>query len=253
MKIAVLIREVVDLVEELSVEDGSLVRDYLMFRSSEFDDYAVQEALQLKDDGDTVDIFALDGNEIENLLYMAKARGADGLYKVVVDGHEVEQGLSSRATALAFSKALAEKGYDLLVTGVQGVDDIDGPVAGHLGQFMNLPSLNVIVKMEKSGDKLAVFKEYAGGLLGEYEIELPAVCGIQASQTPPSYIPVSKVRKVKSDASIEEITVSLDDLPLSPMNEFAVPESGSKAEMIGGDLSEQVAKVVELLSSNGVL
>ena len=44
--------------------------------------------------------------------------------------------------------------------------------------------------MSLSGGKAVVHKEYAGGVMAEFEISLPAVVGVQAAHQPPRYCPL---------------------------------------------------------------
>ncbi|MHA2090696.1 MAG: electron transfer flavoprotein subunit beta/FixA family protein [Candidatus Kariarchaeaceae archaeon] len=256
MKLAVLLKEVVDLVEELTVlDDGTdLDRDYLSFRSNEFDDYALVEALRLKQEGTSVDVYAIDGTDTDQMLSVAAARGADRLVKVSIEGINTEEGVSSRIVAQAFSKVAAGENYDMILTGVQGVDDLDGTISGHLAQAVGWPSLSVVVQVDVTSDQVVtVLKEFPGGILGEYEVELPAVLGIQASKEPPSYLPISKIRRAAQEATIEEKSVVVDALPVSLVKHVAIPVSGDRAEMISGELDEQVSKVIDLLTTKGIL
>ncbi len=253
MKIAVLLKEVVDLVEEIVVDGSTLDRDELAFRSNEFDDYALEEALLMKADDDTIDVYALDGDQTESMLHMAVARGANNLFKVSIDGTDFEEGISSRTAAHGFAKALEGGGYDLIRTGVQGVDDLYGTIAGHLGQIMNLPNLNVIIQVDRGNSSIICMKEFPGGVTGEYEVQLPAVIGVQASRTPPGYIPVSKVRRAAQDATIVDKEVSIGVVKLGKLTSVSLPSSGDKAEMITGEVEDQVEKVLEILKSKGVL
>lgn len=257
MKIAVLLKEVVDLVEELSVlSDGSDIdRSYLTYRSNEFDDFALGEALALKDEANAnVDVFALDGTEVNRLLHMAAARGADRLVKIKLNW-DLEKGLSTRLVAQAYVNAIRAGGYDLILTGVQGVDDLDGPISGYIASLLGIPNISVIVKIVPSDPgKVSVFKEFPAGVLAEYEVTLPAICGVQAARDPPPYIPVSKLRRAAKSATIEEIEVTVDEEPkVSPITAYTVPEAGERAEMIVGSLDEQVTKLVEILQLKGLL
>lgn len=253
MKIAVLLKEVVDLVEEIVVDGSSLDRDELAFRSNEFDDYALEEALLMKAEGDTIDVYALDGDQTESMLHMAVARGANNLFKVAIDGTDFEEGISSRTAAHGFAKALDGGAYDLIMTGVQGVDDLDGTIAGHLGQIMGLPNLNVIIQVDRGDGSVTCMKEFPGGVTGEYEVQLPAIIGVQAARAPPGYIPVSKVRRAAQDATISDKEVSIGAVKLGKLTSVSLPSSGDKAEMITGEVEDQVTKVLEILKSRGVL
>lgn len=256
MKIAVLMKEIVDLVEEISVLDDSsdLERDYLMFRSNEFDDAALEESLQLKKENHSVDVYALDGSESDALLHMALARGADTLHKVTFENYNIANGIPSRVAAHAFYEAIKDKNYDLVLTGVQGIDDLDGPISGHLSQLMGAAHLSVIVQVDSDGDgKIKCMKEFPAGVVGEYSVKLPAVLGIQASRSPPSYIPVSKIRKMASEATINEISVGLAEVNLSKIQSYSLPESGDRATMLEGEIEDQVSKLIEILASKGIL
>lgn len=252
MKIAILLKEVIDLVEEIVVDGSQLDRDELAFRSNEFDDYALVEALEMKGESDTVDVYALDGDQAEAMLHMAVARGANNLYKVEIDGTDpVDEGVSSRVAGNGFAKALEGGNYDLIMTGVQGVDDLDGSIAAHVAQIMGLPNLNVVVQVNRGEGSVTCMKEFPGGVIGEYDVQLPAVIGVQASRTPPGYIPVSKVRRAAQDATIIDKTVSVGDLKLGKLSAVALPSGGDHAEMIEGDGA--AAKVLEILKTKGVL
>ncbi|MFQ5454005.1 MAG: hypothetical protein ACE5D6_07440 [Candidatus Zixiibacteriota bacterium] len=97
MKIAVLMKEIVDLIEEINISDNVLERDDFAFKINEFDTYALEEAMQLKAEGDTVDVFALDGDEADQSLFVASARGANGLFKIILDGYDNDRELSSKS------------------------------------------------------------------------------------------------------------------------------------------------------------
>lgn len=251
MKIAVLMKEIVDLIEEINVADGSLERDDFAYKVNEFDSYALEEAMQLKTDSDTVDVFAIDGDEAEQGLFTAAARGANGLNKIIIDGYDNDRELSTKEAAQAFAKAIKGKDFDLILTGVQGVSDLDGLLSGLVGAELGIPALNVIVKVESAGDKVNVMKEFSGGIQGEYEVTTPVVLGIQTSRAPPPYMPVSKIRKASKEATVEEIEVSLDSVIKSEVSNYSLPVSSESATMFEGDLEEQVEKVFALLKEKG--
>lgn len=256
MKIAVLMKEVVDLVEELVIKDDGtdLDRDEFAYKSNEFDDFALEEALQMRGEGDTIDVYALDGDQADSMLHTAFARGADSLTRVVINDRDFEEGISSVDSAQGFAKVLEGKGYDLILTGVQGVADLNGPIAGHVAAMMGLSNLNVITRVDPSEDnKVTCMKEFPGGVIGEFVVELPAVIGIQTSRKPPTYIPVSKVRKAAKEATINEVEVDVAELKVNTISSVKMPESGSHAEMIEGDMTTQVNRFIEILKGKGLL
>ena len=116
---------------------------------------------------------------------------------------------------------------------------------------MNIPSINVGVKVEPAGGKVTVMKEFSGGIQGEYEVELPAVFGIQTARSPPPYMPGSKIRKASKEATINEVEDSVDSVVTSQISKYLLPETGEGAQMIEGELEEQVEKIFTLLQEKG--
>jgi electron transfer flavoprotein beta subunit len=100
-----------------------------------------------------------------------------------------------------------------------------------------------------SGDTVVIHKEYSGGMMGEFEVDLPAVMGIQAAKQSPRYAPVSKIRQVQETAAIKE--VSMGDLGSgsgSSVASMAPPEKGAGSEML-----EDVEELIDVLKDKGVI
>ena len=101
MNIVVPIKLVPDLVEELEINDEGpdLERDFLSYRINEFDDHALEEALQLKEQsGGSVTVVALEREETDKVLYTALAKGADKAVKIT--------GLDEDASSHTAAKAM---------------------------------------------------------------------------------------------------------------------------------------------------
>lgn len=247
-------RLIVDLVEEIVVEDNALDRDEFIYKTNEFDTYALVESVAAVGDSGSVDVYMLDGDGADGALHEAKARGASNLFKVVIEGYDDDRELSTKEVAKAYASVLKDKGYDVIVTGIQGVSDLDGLMAGLVASELGIPSINVVNRVDSlDAGKVTVFKEFAGGVQAEYEVETPVALGIQTSREPPAYIPVSKIRKMASDATIEEVEVSVGDVTKSIVTSYSLPESSSHAKMIEGDMDEQIDKFIALLKENGIL
>jgi len=251
MNIIVPIKQVPDLVEELEI-DGSgkdLDREWLKFKVSEFDDHALEEALLIKESsGATVTAIALDGDDVDKALYAAAAKGADKLIKVTgLDG-----AVSTHEAAKALAGVIGGQECDMVMTGVQAVDDRDGQLAVLLAHYMNVPHVSVVTSVKVSGSSVTVQKEYGGGMVAEFEAALPVVLGIQAASQTPRYVPVARVRMAMKSASIDEVAAGETASAGSSVNKFFKPESGGGAEMIEGSAEDQAAKIVEILTQKGV-
>jgi electron transfer flavoprotein beta subunit len=99
-----------------------------------------------------------------------------------------------------------------------------------------------------------VKKEYPGGLVAEREVTLPAVLGIQAAETPPRYVAVSKVRQAMKTVSIEEQSVSELETTGGPIiTRMFQPVVGERAEMIEGDVDQISTRLIEIIKELGVI
>jgi len=88
MKIAVVIRQVPDLIEPLEVDSSGKALDLgsATFILNESDDHALEQALLLKEaQGGSVSVLAVDFGDVDNSLYAAAAKGADQLIKLLWD------------------------------------------------------------------------------------------------------------------------------------------------------------------------
>src|SRR3990172_564154 len=206
MDIVVTVKMVPDLVEELEVnaEGTDLDRSVVKLRLNEFDEHALEQALLLKDQhGARVTVVALDWGDVDETLLMCLAKGADRAVKVTGD---FQDGVSTHGAAAVLTQVLGGIPHELILAGVQAADDRDGQLTELLGSVLLLPHVSVVTGVEPSGDRaVTVRQEYAGGLVGELEVDLPAVLGIHAAPQTPRYAPVSKVRQMMKTAKLETI------------------------------------------------
>ena len=248
MNIVVPVKLVPDLVEELEIDDDGtdLERDFLSFRINEFCDHALEEALQLKEaHGGTVTVIALEREETDKVLYTALAKGADRAIKVT----GVDEAAPTRAAAKAFCQVLGGLEYDLVLTGVQAADDRDGQLAVLMAGFLGIPHVSVVSGIEVSGDVVMVHKEYSGGIMARFEVAPKAVLGVQSARTTPRYAPVSRVRQIMKETTLEEIEADGIDLATgSTVRRMFTREKGEGAKMFEGspdEVAEQILAVLE--------
>ncbi len=258
MKILVVLKMVPDVVEELEVSsDGrSLDLDLLRLIASERDDHALEQALLLKErHGGTVTVLALDAPEVDDALYTALAKGADRAIKIT--GADARG--STRRSAELLGRMLPTipdvLPADLLLTGCQAIDDLDGSSAPLLAHRLGLPYLGVVTaaSVDPGAAQAAVVKEFSGGVRGEFNVPLPALLGIQAAEKPPRYVMVGKIQTAMRSREIEAIPADGGELPLPPeILQLAKPEVAAHAEMLAGPPEEVSARVFEILASRGL-
>jgi electron transfer flavoprotein beta subunit len=260
MKILVIVRMAPDVVEELEVAaDGrSLDKEFLRMIPSESDDHALEEALLLKEQyGGEVTVISPAAPELDDVLYTALAKGAD--HAIRVEG--IEEGLGTRRVAEVLAQALSSDPRllpaDLVLTGVQSIDDLDGLAAPLVAHHLGLPHVAIVthVTLDPGARRATVVKEFAGGVRGEFEAGLPVVLGIQAAEKPPRYVPVAKVRAARTSRKIE--TIQAPEIAGGPelieVLEMKKPEAAGRVEMLGGAPEEAAEALANVFARRGLL
>jgi len=257
--ILVLLKMVPDVVEDLEIaSDGrALDMDTLRMILSESDDHALEQALLLKErNGAKVTALALDAPEVDDALFTALAKGVDRAIKI----EGMDGGVSTRQAARIFSRAIARDAAlaaDLVLTGVQAIDDVDGLMAPLVAEDLGLPYLGIITRVgiEGGGKTVSAVKEYPGSVRGEFEVELPAVLGIQAAEKAPRYVPVAKVRTAMKTQKIDPAALPAVDDGWAELRvvEMKRNEPDGHAEMLEGAPELVAGKLCEILAQRGLL
>ena len=227
MDIVVCVKHVPDTTEaEIAIRDDEkgIEKERFVFDISEADNYAIEEALLLKEEFDgAITVLTVGPAEADETLRMCLAKGAD---KAVRLTDEVFEGSDSFATARILSEAIRDMDYDLVLTGIQADDDGSAQVGVTLAEMLDIPHAALVVSTEMEDGKMKVHRELEGGLHEVLEIELPALFTIQTGINEPRYASIFGIRK----AMKKQIEVlGLDDLELA---EEAVGEAGSKTSLV---------------------
>ena len=254
MHIVVPVKLVPDLVEELVMDESGAALDASAVRLvlSEFDDHAIEQAILLKErSGGQVTVVAPAVEGADEVLYTAAAKGADRLVRLTND---FERGMNNHGLARALAEVLKTLQPDLVLTGVQAHDDLDGSLGPLLAEYCGMPYVGYVAGLALAEGKAVARKEYPGGLAAEMEITLPAVLGIQAAERPPRYVAVSKVRQAMRTATIAETRVaSLEPGGGPAITRLFLPEAGRQAVMIEGSVEEIAARLVAIFKELGLL
>jgi len=276
VRIVVPIKAVPDLVEEIELTgDGAAIdREYLTFVLNEWDGQALEEALLLKDAGgaEVVVVGLADDPDIDQFLYTALAKGADEAVKLVAAtplGPPGPGGTSGADRAALVAAYLAAHPADLVMTGVQAADDLDGQLASRLAALLDLPHVSVVIGAEPGqvepaakegghnedgGASVTVRQEFAGGRCHELEVQLPAVMGVQSARQAPRYAPITRIRQAMTAGGLSELVVPAP----APGNGLVVrqlhrPETTGGAEMMTGSAREVAGQIVGLLRARGLV
>jgi len=255
MNIAVVIRQVPDLIEPLEVDSTGMSLDLgsASFIVNESDDHALEQAILLKEaGGGTVTVVALDYGDVDNTLYTAAAKGVDRIVKISLDGAPPPP----HAAAAMLAEAIRPLGADLALVGVQAHNELEGVLAPLLAAGLGLPYVGVIrgVKAGAEAGTISACKEFPGAVMARLTVKLPAVLGILGAEQPPRYVPVSRIRAAMKSTQFEEQTAAATGgEPLVAIRRLYPPAPAARAEMLAGSETEVAARIAAILREKGLV
>ena len=178
MKTVVCVKQVRTLGDEVEFtgDERDVDPDYVELAVNEWDTYAVEEALRVKEatgEGEVV-VVTVGGDEAEEALRRCLAMGADRAIRVESEGAGVEDPLT---TARRLAAAVAPESPDLVFTGVQSSDSVQAATGTMLAALLDLPQVAVVTKLEydHGAKRATVHRELEGGLIDIVEVDTPAV------------------------------------------------------------------------------
>ncbi len=262
MDILVCVKRVPDTSEnelELNRTGNDIERDDLVYSVNEWDNYAVEEALQITSKvGGAVTVVTVGEEDDEEVLRREMAMGAS---HGVLLSDEVFTGSDGHGVAEILRTYVQKGHYDLILTGVQA-DDAAAQVGGMLAAMLDYPFASLVNSIEVlDGRKLKISREIEGGNKEISEIDLPCVLSIQTGINEPRYVGMRGIRQV---ASIPIPTLGASDLGLDPAQVgrpavklkkigYFVPAAGKGAQMLQGKQEEIIDKLIELVAAKGGL
>ncbi len=192
MKIIVCVKRVPDSESRIAkAKDGlSVDTQGVKFVLNPYDEYAVEEALKLKEaagDG-SVTVMTLGGEESKETLRTALAMGADD---------------AVLGTAEKLAEAIKGREYDLVLFGKQAIDDDNLQVPAMVAQLLGLPCATVVTELKVDGGAVAATREVEGGH-EIVEFELPGLIAAQKGLNEPRYPSLKGIMQAKKKP-LEEV------------------------------------------------
>jgi electron transfer flavoprotein beta subunit len=246
---------------ELSLDESGrgIKTEGLVFEMNEWDEYALEEALLLKERlGGEVTAVTMGSEGADAVLRRCLAKGAD---RAIWLKDEAFEGSDAYATAKILHAVVKGLDFDMVMAGAQASDDGHGAVGVFLAELLGIPHASMVKKVEAEEGSCSVNRELEGGLEEVVELSVPAVLTIQTGINEPRYVSIMGIRRARK----KEITVmGLADLGLS---ERDVGEEGSwmrvervyrppvdkEPVMMSGSPDEVAGELVEMLRARGLV
>ncbi|MEU7740275.1 electron transfer flavoprotein subunit beta/FixA family protein [Nonomuraea sp. NPDC049158] len=255
MNIVVCVKQVPDTATErkLRSDDKTLDRDAVDGVVNELDEYAVEEALKLKEaHGGEVTVLTMGPGRATETIRKALAMGAD---KAVHLTDDALHGSDALSTSYAMAQVLKKIGFDLVILGSESTDARTGVLAAMLAERLGAPQLTLAKKVEIEGSEIVIQRITDYGF-DKVAAQLPAVVSVVEKINDPRYpsfkgIMAAKKKPVETlaiaDAEIAADQVGLD-AAWSEVVEFAAAPPRAAGTIIK-DEGDGGSKAADFLAS----
>src|SRR5579864_6513053 len=244
MKVVVCVKQVGVLGDEVAFtdDDRDVDPDYLDQSLNEWDACATEEALRIRErlgEGEVV-VVTVGDEAAESALRRCLAMGADRAVRVDAEP------LDPVSTARTLAGVVASESPDLVLTGVQSADSVQGSTGTALAELTGLPRVAVVTRLDWSGTGPAtVDRELEGGLVDVVEVDTPALLTIQTGINQPRY---ANLRAIKQAEQQEIAVVSADSgEPSYRVRRMFTPPRTGGAEMLDGGPAQVAQRIVEIV------
>lgn len=262
MDIIVCVKHVPETAEaEIKIDSAgkTIEKSGLVFDINEWDDYALEEAVQVKEKiGGTVTAITVGSEDTDSTLRKCLARGADKAVRLTDPKFEGSDGY---AIAKILHKTIKDLPFNMIFTGAQAGDDGYAIVGPTLAELLGIPHATMVKKIELNGDIAKVNRELEGGLEEIIEIKLPAVLTIQTGINEPRYVSIMGIRKAMQKEikvfSLAEVGLSENEVgeagSWTKIENMYVPPVEKQAEFLKGSPEEVAARIAEILKARGLV
>lgn len=195
MNILVCVSQVPDTTTKVAVSaDGKTIeKNGVKFILNPYDEYAIEEGLQLKEKfGGTVTALTVGNDSAKDILRTALAMGADKAVLVSDSGNSDTFGIAS--SIADYAKSLTP---DIIILGRQSIDYDSFAMASMVGELLDMPSISMVSSWSINGTSITAERDVEGGK-EVLEASLPCVISAQKGLNNPRYPKLPDIMKAKS-------------------------------------------------------
>jgi electron transfer flavoprotein beta subunit len=253
MNIYVLLKRTFDTEEKITITGGRIDEDGAEFIINPYDEYAVEEAIQVRDEhGGEVTVITIGGEDAEKQLRTALAMGADKA--VLINVEDDLQIKDQYTTAKILATYLEDKDPDLILAGNVAIDNGTGQVGPRVADLLGIPYVTTITDLKIDGEKVTVVRDVEGD---EETIEttLPLLVTAQQGLNEPRYPSLPGIMKAKKkpleELELDDLDLDEDDVEAKTKTiEVFLPPQKSEGKILEGELADQVKELVSLLHND---
>jgi electron transfer flavoprotein beta subunit len=249
MKILVCIKQVPDMESKFKIDASGTWYDNvdLAWRMNEYDEYAVEQAVRLKEqlgDGD-ITVLCVGSDKVKETMKKALAMGCDRGVHVADDK---VSGKEPYEIASIIAKFAEDKGFDTIFTGMQSQDRGSGQVGVLVAEMLSFPCVTTIVDFAYQDGQVAAKRELEGGIRAMVKVSTPALFTCQLGLNKPRYPTLPNIMKAKKK---ELLSLAIDDLlqvePRQQTTTLYFPEKKGGGLILEGDVPDLADQLITIL------
>jgi electron transfer flavoprotein beta subunit len=243
MKILVCLGNVPDTTTKVKFGDGTaLEKTGVQWIINPWDELALTRAVELKEDAAnpvaSVTVVTVGGKDAEPTMRKALAIGADDAIRVDADP------VDAYSVAAQIAEAVKDKEFDIIMAGIESSDYNGSMVGGMLAEFLGLPSVSAVSKLELNGSELELTRDIDGGK-EQVTVPAPFVAIVQKGIAKEPRIAAMRGIMMARKKPLN-VVQAIEVEPLSDYVSFELPEPKPACKMVD---AENVAELVDLLQN----
>lgn len=250
MNIYVLVKRTFDTEEKIVVSGGKIQEDGAEFIINPYDEYAIEEAIQVRDaHGGKVVVVSIGSEETEKQLRTALAMGADEAVLVNIED-DIDE-LDQYAAAKLLAQYLQDQEVDLIIAGNVAIDGGSGQVGPRVADLLDINYVTTITSLEINGTNVKITRDIEGDS-EILETSLPLLVTAQQGLNEPRYPSLPGIMKAKkkplAELELDDLDLDEDDVEVKVQTvDIFLPPQKSAGRILEGEISSQVKELVQLL------
>lgn len=252
MNIYVLIKRTFDTEENITVIDGRINEDGAEFIINPYDEYAIEEAIQVRDaHGGDVTVISIGNEEAEKQLRTALAMGAD--QAVLINTEDDLEEIDASSAAKIIAEYLKDKNADLILAGNVAIDGGSGQVGPRVADLLGINYVTTVTNLEIIGTSVKIARDVEGDS-ELIETSLPLLITAQQGLNEPRYPSLPGIMKAKrkplEELELDDLDIDEDEIEaIIETIEVFLPLQREEGRILEGEVDHQVKELVSLLNS----
>lgn len=259
MNIVVCLKQVPDTNEvKIDPKTGTLIREGVPSIINPDDKNALEESIAMKEKvGGKVTVVSMGPPQAQSALREALAMGAD---EAILLSDRAFGGADTCATAYALSSAIKKLDYDVIFAGRQAIDGDTAQVGPEIAEFLGLPQITYVEKVDATNDGLTVRKAWEDGY-ETIEVKTPVLLTAIKELNEPRYMHMKNIFKTfdkeikvwsADDLDVDRARLGLKGSP-TKVKRSATKEAKGAGEVVNKPAKEAVTYAISKLKEKHVI